>query len=100
MVRKLCVRSLQRGVGSMDYIYGLLIMEDEDSDNESEYNDVYRETSVSEEVYSDQSPGAAGVTPGTEPLPARLPQLHGANVVFAYRWLSKLKINVVVKDAV
>ena len=53
----------------MDYIHGLLIMEGEDSDNESEYNDVYRETLVSEAVDSDQSPGAAGITPGTEPLP-------------------------------
>ena len=29
MVRKLCVRSLQRGKGSMDYIHSLLIMEDD-----------------------------------------------------------------------
>lgn len=35
MIKKLCVRSLQRGVGSMDYIHGLLIMEDDgDSDQE------------------------------------------------------------------
>lgn len=30
MIRKLCVRSLQHGVGSMDHIYSLVIMEDED----------------------------------------------------------------------
>lgn len=38
MVRKLCVRSLQRGIGSMDYIHGLLIMEDDD-DSEHEIDD-------------------------------------------------------------
>ena len=53
----------------MDYIHGLLIMEGEDSDKESEYSDVCRETLVSEAVDSDQSPGAAGIPPGTEPLP-------------------------------
>lgn len=37
----------------MDYIYGLFIMEGEDSDNESEYNDVYREIFVFEVVDSD-----------------------------------------------
>ena len=41
MVRKLCIRSLRRGVGSMDYIHGLLIAEDdlndvEDDDEEEE----------------------------------------------------------------
>ncbi|CAB4002850.1 P2X purinoceptor 7-like [Paramuricea clavata] len=35
MVRKLAVRSLRRGIGSMDYIETLLIMED-DLDNESD----------------------------------------------------------------
>jgi len=35
MVRKLCIRSLRRGTGSMDYIHGLLIMEDDlDMDDE------------------------------------------------------------------
>ena len=29
MVRKLAVRSLRRGIGSMDYIHSLLIMEDD-----------------------------------------------------------------------
>ena len=29
MVTKLCIRSLRRGIGSMDYIHGLLIMEDD-----------------------------------------------------------------------
>lgn len=29
MVMRLCIRSLRRGIGSMDYIHGLLIMEDD-----------------------------------------------------------------------
>lgn len=36
MIRKLCVRSLQRGVGSMDHIYSLLIMEDEDDSDQED----------------------------------------------------------------
>ena len=36
MIRKLCVRSLQRGVGSMDHIYTLLIMEDEDDSDQED----------------------------------------------------------------
>ncbi|XP_078383236.1 uncharacterized protein LOC144665809 [Oculina patagonica] len=37
MVRKLCIRSLRRGVGSMDFIQGLLIAEDDldEDDNEA-----------------------------------------------------------------
>lgn len=39
MVRKLCIRSLRRGVGSMDYIHGLLIAEDDlDGDDEESTN--------------------------------------------------------------
>lgn len=35
MVRKLCIRSLRRGIGSMDYVHGLLIMEDDLDDEPS-----------------------------------------------------------------
>ena len=38
MVLRLCIRSLRRGRGSMDYIHGLLIMED-DLDDEIRPND-------------------------------------------------------------
>ena len=39
MVRKLCIRSLRRGVGSMDYMHGLLIAEDDlDGDDEESTN--------------------------------------------------------------
>lgn len=36
MVRKLCIRSLRRGVGSMDYIHGLLVAEDDLDDVEDD----------------------------------------------------------------
>ena len=52
MIRKLCVRSLQRGVGSMDHIYTLLIMEDEDdSDQEDDQHGGQKPTSVTEICY-------------------------------------------------
>ena len=37
MVRKLCIRSLRRGIGSMDYIHSLLIAEDDDDDDDSDH---------------------------------------------------------------
>ena len=43
MVRKLAVRGLRRGVGSMDYIHTLLIMED-DLDDTDETGDMIAET--------------------------------------------------------
>ena len=76
MVRKLCVRSLQRGVGSMDFIHGLLIMEDGDSDGESEHHDVHGETSLmSGSADSEQPSGASGVAPNPEPYSDRLTSL-------------------------
>ena len=36
MVRKLCIRSLRRGIGSMEYIYGLFIAEDDLDGDENE----------------------------------------------------------------
>lgn len=38
MVKRLCIRSLRRGVGSMDFIHGLLIMEDELDDDDNADN--------------------------------------------------------------
>ena len=40
MVKKLAIRGLRRGVGSMDFIHSLLIMEDdlEDDDAGDEFN--------------------------------------------------------------
>ena len=40
-MRKLCIRSLRRGVGSMDLMQGLLIMEDDlDEGHEEDESDV------------------------------------------------------------
>ena len=52
MVRKLAVRALRRGVGSMDYIHTLLIMED-DLDDRDETGDMIAET---------EAAGATGIT--------------------------------------
>ena len=38
-VKKLCIRSLRRGIGSLDYIDSLLIMED-DLDNDNNEDDI------------------------------------------------------------
>ena len=35
MIKKLCIRSLQRGIGSMDYVDSLLLIEDEDENDSS-----------------------------------------------------------------
>ena len=68
MVHKLCVRSLQCGLGSMDYIHSMLIMEDDnDSDTESEHFDVYSETP--QESESTDSQHASAVT-GPAPNPS------------------------------
>ena len=68
MVHKLCVRSLQCGLGSMDYLHSMLIMEDDnDSDTESEHFDVYSETP--QESESTDSQHASAVT-GPAPTPS------------------------------
>ena len=40
MVKKLCIRSLRRGIGSMDYIDSLLIIEDDLDNSNDDDNDV------------------------------------------------------------
>lgn len=47
MVRKLCIRSLRRGVGSMDYIHCLLIAED-DLDDENDATNVAPSSTATE----------------------------------------------------
>ncbi|KAL9977828.1 hypothetical protein ACROYT_G015280 [Oculina patagonica] len=63
MVRKLCIRSLRRGVGSMDYIHGLLIMEDDLEDEPSNSSDITPTpgTSTGEQLTSVE--GTPGPTP-------------------------------------
>ena len=65
MVRKLAVRSLRRGVGSMDYIHTLLIMED-DLDDTDETGEMIVET---------ETAGATNITmavtvSSAEPIPS------------------------------
>lgn len=70
MVHKLCVRSLQCGLGSMDYIRSLLIMEDDhDSDTESEHFDVHSETPQESES-TDSQHASAVVGPAPNPSAA------------------------------
>ena len=69
MVRKLAIRGLRRGIGSMDYIHTLLIMEDDlDEDDMGEFG--------SEEPHelgsSDQNTTGQPAEPN-HPLPASLP---------------------------
>ena len=70
MVHKLCVRSLQCGLGSIDYIHSLLIMEDDNhSDTESEHFDVYSETPQESES-TDSQHASAVVGPAPNPSAA------------------------------
>ena len=49
MVCKLCIRSLRRGFGSVDFIHGLLIMKDDldEEENESEVTPILGTSTVS-----------------------------------------------------
>ena len=64
MVRKIAIRSLRRGVGSMDYIHTLLIMEDdldaegtEDAEMADEINEA---TTTAEPPAGNVDPGPSG----------------------------------------
>lgn len=50
MVRQLCVRALSRGIGSMDYVDSLLIMEDGDDDDDSSNVNAFDEESAGSSV--------------------------------------------------
>ena len=93
MVRKLAIRGLRRGIGSMDYIHTLLIMEDDlDEDDMGEFG--------SEEPHelgsSDQNTTGQPAEPN-HPLPASLPDWCVDIVGPCHR---KLKTNVANKDGV
>lgn len=60
MIYKLCVRSLRRGVGSMDHIHVLLLMEDD-------LDDVQQDSSHSDN-YSDNSLDVDGQNPHPPPV--------------------------------
>ena len=94
MVHKLCVRSLQCGLGSMDYIHSMLIMEDDnDTDTESEHFDVYSETPQESE-----STLIANMLQKLrdQHLTLLLHQTHFlvVNVVFVLLWSEKMCYNI------
>ncbi|CAH3107899.1 unnamed protein product [Porites lobata] len=67
MVRKLCIRSLRRGVGSMDFIQGLLIMEDDlDEGHEEDESDVTPTPTTSTDLACSSTAG----TPDPVPSPS------------------------------
>ena len=66
MVRKLCIRSLQWRVGSMDYIHGLLIAEDDLDGDENESTNL-----VPSSIATELTPTAtAAASPEPGPSPA------------------------------
>ena len=66
-MRKLCIRSLRRGVGSMDFIQGLLIMEDDlDEGHEEDESDVTPTPTTSTDLACSSSAG----TPDPAPSPS------------------------------
>ena len=60
-IKKLCIRSLRRGIGSLDYIDSLLIMEDDLNNNNNE-DDIA-------EAYSPAAEASIAITPPTQPIP-------------------------------
>ena len=66
-MRKLCIRSLQRGVGSMDFMQGLLIMQDDlDEGHEEDESDVTPTPSTSTDLACSSNAG----TPDPAPSPS------------------------------
>ena len=67
MVRKLCIRSLRRGVGSMDFIQRLLIMEDDlDEGHKEDESDVTPTPTTSTDLACSSNAG----TPDPAPSPS------------------------------
>ena len=60
-IKKLCIRSLRRGIGSLDYIDSLLIMED-DLDNDNNEDDIA-------EAHSPAAEASITITPPPQPIP-------------------------------
>jgi hypothetical protein len=99
MVRKLAIRSLRRGIGSMDYIDILLIMED-DLDDEVESLGEFGQSSHSENPFNPDEPSepTEQSTP-TIPNPSQVLLADrcqiGANVENADQCFKKLRTNAV-----
>ncbi|XP_078364989.1 uncharacterized protein LOC144649373 [Oculina patagonica] len=71
MVRKLCIRSLRRGIGSMNYIHGLLIMEDDLEDESLNSSDITPTPGTSTEEQLTNMEGTPGPIPpsGSSTIP-------------------------------
>ena len=61
-IKKLCIRSLRWGIGSLDYIDSLLIMEDNDKDNDNDKVDIA-------EAHSPATEASIAMTPPLQPIP-------------------------------
>ena len=95
-VRKLAIRSLRRGIGSMDYIEILLIAED----------DLDEDTEVSDDFGNDAMDTETGrlahkvINIKAHPATAILKPQLGASVEIAGQWLKKSRTNVANKKSV
>ncbi|KAL9977652.1 hypothetical protein ACROYT_G015081 [Oculina patagonica] len=94
---KICIRSLRRGVGSMDYIHGLPIMEDDLDDEPSNNSDITPTAGTSTEKQVTSIEGEL-LVPHLVLLGAA--PYHGASVACAKSCNRTLKINVVLKGDV
>ena len=61
-IKKLCIRSLRWGIGSLDYIDSLLIMEDNNKDNDNDEVDIT-------EAHSPATEASIAITPPLQPIP-------------------------------
>ena len=66
-IKKLCIRSLRWGIGSLDYIDSLLTMEDNNKDNDNDEVDIA-------EAHSPATEASITITPPLQPIP---PQEQG-----------------------
>ena len=60
-IKKLCIRSLRWGIGSLDYIDSLLIVENNDKDNDNNEVDIA-------EAYSPATEASIAITPPLQPI--------------------------------
>ena len=61
-IKKLCIRSLRWGIGSLDYIDSLLIVENNDKDNDNNEVDIA-------EAHSPATEASIAITPPLQPIP-------------------------------
>ncbi len=100
--KKLAIRRLRRGIGSMDYIDTLMIMEDDlDDDDDEEDMHEFRESSEIETLQTAQfgattpteSQSSADPTQDTPPPPPHVKRRqNGASVANASQCRKKLRI--------